>query len=179
MENYLRQQGLWRVLLKNKPELGEEKTIVTVGTGAAAKEVQSTKVVGEDELEKWEDQNSQTLGAMRLQISDDIIHRYQNETTASTLWHILKEEYGKPGVITIYLNFKEALELTIPPNKNPTPIVDRLITLFAKLAEEEVEVEEHLQVMILLAKFPPYMKFLAQTICQSKKVTKLKLASVR
>ena len=74
MENYLCQQGLWRVLLKVKPTLGEEKTTVTVGEGATAKQVQSTKVIGEDELEKWEDQNSQTLGAMRLQISDNIIH---------------------------------------------------------------------------------------------------------
>ena len=133
MENYLRQQGLWRVLLKVKPVLGEEETTITVGEGATAKQVKSTKVIGEDELEKWEDQNSQTLGAMCLQISDDIIHRYQNETTASALWGLLKEEYGKPGVAAIYLNFKEALDLTIPPNENPTPIVDHLTTPFAKL----------------------------------------------
>jgi hypothetical protein len=85
----------------------------------------------------------------------------------------LEEEFGNPGVIAIYLEFKAAMETQIPANADPSLALNKIFTHFGRLADNSVEVPQHLQAMIVLSKFPPYLDTLAQIMCQVDDVKEL------
>ena len=41
---------------------------------------------------------------------------------AGLLWAHLEKQYGKPGIIAIYLEFKAAMDIRIGDNKDPLPL---------------------------------------------------------
>ena len=84
------------------------------------------------------------------------------------LWNELKDAYGQPGVAGVYMEFKAALETTIPNNADPSLTIDKILTHFGRMAEGRAPVPAYMQAMVLLAKIPPSMESLAQLFCQSE-----------
>ena len=114
MTSYLMSQGQWASVATECP-----------------KEVKRTKVEGEaiietdvvenvDNINKWIENNTRVVGNMRLCLHHTISFKFQNLTWATKLWNKLKDAYGQPGVMGVYMEFKAALETTIPNNTDPS-----------------------------------------------------------
>jgi len=98
---------------------------------------------------------------------------------AGTLWESLKDSYGSPGVLSIYAEFKQAIETKIPDNTDPYLAVDKFTAHFGRLAENGVIIEDHLQGMMLLSKLPPSMEAIAQLMCQESDIKKITILVIR
>src|SRR5579864_1133235 len=62
-----------------------------------------------DGIEKFEDANSKALGAILLRLHFTIAYKHRAQTYATDLLTALKEEYGRPGVSGIFLEFKKLM----------------------------------------------------------------------
>jgi len=71
------------------------------------------------------------------------------------------------------------MDLKIPDNTDPSLQIDRFTAHFGRLSEQNVEIDDHIQAMILLTKLPPSMDFLAHFICQGTKVPDLNVGKIR
>ena len=166
MTSYLMSQGQWASVATECP-----------------KEIKRTKVEGEttiDDINKWVENNTRAVGNMRLRLHHIISFKFQNLTWATKLWHALKDAYGQPGVAGVYMEFKAALETTIPNNADPSLAIDKILAHFGRMEEGKASVPSYIQAMILLAKIPPMMESLAQLFCQSEEeVSKIDTPKIR
>ena len=121
-----------------------------------------------DEINKWIENNTKAVGNMRLRLHHTISFEVQNITWATELWNELKDTYGQPGVAGVYMEFKAALETTIPNNADPSLAINKILAHFGRMAEGRASVPPYVQAMVLLAKIPPSMESLAQLFCQSE-----------
>jgi len=90
-----------------------------------------------------------------------------------------KDSYGNPGVLNIYTKFKQAIEIKIPDNTDPSLAIDKFATHFGRLAENGVIIGDHLQGMMLLSKLPPSMEAIARLMCQESDIKKITILVVR
>jgi len=133
----------------------------------------------EDKIEKLTKTNLKALGNIRLRLHHSIAYKYKDEKSVGELWRFLKQTYGKVGISAVYSEFKQAMDLKIPDNADPSLQIDRFTAHFGRLSEQLVEIDDHIQAMILLAKLPPSMDFLAHFICQESEVLDLKVSKIR
>ena len=89
--------------------------------------------------------------------------------------------YGKPGMVSIYLELKSVLDTPIPANSDPSLTLEKITSHFRKLAEagSEVTLSPHLQALIIMAKLPPVFDSLAQIMCQTDKIKDYNLDKVK
>jgi hypothetical protein len=165
MKSFLMSQGLWRILTKICPATprAEDKDIKTILKA----------------IEEWEETNLKAVGTIGLRLHHTLQYRYRSKVNARELWDALMEEYGKPGVVATYLEFKAVMETRISDNADPSPAVDKITAHFARLEDSGVTIPEHLQVMILMSKLPSTMDQLVQIFCQAEDVKKLRLDKLR
>ena len=164
MRNFLMSQKQWRILSKPEPSPvaaveGQDAT----ETEPAVQAVSSN----EDDIEDWRDTNDQALGNVFLRLAPAIQHRFREETNAGSLWRKLEKAYGKPGISVMYLEFKSAIETTIPEHGNPTQALDKMMLHFGRLRDFNLEIPEHLQTMIILSKLPSAYDSLTQILSQA------------
>ena len=138
-----------------------------------------TVVTNKEEIEKWEESNEKAVGNIRLQLHHSIHYKYQAMNSAKAIWDGLKEEYGNPSISGIYIEFKSAMETTIPANSDPSLTINKILAHFGQLEEAKVGLLQQIKVMILMAKIPPSMESLAQIFCQTDNINKLDTAKVK
>src|SRR5687767_6412373 len=63
--------------------------------------------------EKWDSANQQARGAIILRLNASIQSLVISKTTAKQIWDHLKATYGKPGLATIYSDFKQLAQFRI------------------------------------------------------------------
>jgi len=170
MTSYLLSQGQWEVIDELAPS--------PIAYRAATDDLPEVEG-NEDKCEKWKKTSYKAVGNIRLRLDPNIQYKYRTEMDPEKLWTALEKDYGKVGVTSIYLEFKKVLELRIPDNSDPTPALDRIVSHFGRLSEAEVELPEHLQALITMAKIPPYGEYLAQIMCQEGNINKITMESVR
>jgi len=170
MTSYLLSQGQWEVV----DELAPSPVAYQAATDDHP-EVEGNK----DKCEKWKKTSYKAVGNIQLRLDPNIQYKYRTEMDPGKLWDALEKDYGKVGVTSIYLEFKKVLELRIPDNSDPTPALDKIVSHFGRLSEAEVELPEHLQALITMAKIPPYGEYLAQIMCQEGDINKITMESVR
>jgi len=185
MESFLMAQGQYTILTKPRPR---EPTTLKSDHDDFDADLHMTVAadVADAKHEEWEDKvnkltktNLKALGNIRLRLHHSIAYKYKDEKSAGELWRFLKASYGKTGISAVYSKFKQAMDLKIPDNADPSLQIDRFTAHFGRLSEQEVEIDDHIQAMILLAKLPPSMDFLAHFICQETEVTGLKVSKIR
>ena len=98
---------------------------------------------------------------------------------AGTLWAALERSYGKPGVITTYLEFRAAIETKMSDHEDPSLCIDKTIAHLTHVTAAGLEIPKHFQAMILMAKLPPSMDSIAQVIYQEDNIQKLDLSKIR
>ncbi|KIK89215.1 hypothetical protein PAXRUDRAFT_14394 [Paxillus rubicundulus Ve08.2h10] len=145
MTNFLQASGLAWVLRKTCPEEGEE--------GA-----EQTKV------DKWDDTNDHALGHILLKMDAHLSQQYQGYSTAKEVWDGLEPQFTKPSIASIYMEFKEMIDTSIPEANHPAPAFAKMTAHFARLKEFKYEIPNGVQVVIVLAKLPQYMNVVAHLL---------------
>jgi hypothetical protein len=112
----------------------------------------------------WDEANQQAMGYICLCVGPAFIQDLKAKRSAGEQWASLEEEYGDPSIITIYNNFKAALDIRIKAGVHPAQPLALLRGYFNKLAERQVHVPEFIQVMITLTKLPPSYNIFTQVI---------------
>ena len=97
---------------------------------------------------------------------------------AGLLWAHLESQYGKPGIITTYLEFKATMDIKINDNEDPTVAIDKMTAHFARCNASRLEVPDHFQAMLIMAKLPSTFDGLAQIFCQKESVKSLDVADM-
>jgi len=96
--------------------------------------------------ENWEDQNAKAFGNLMLQIFLDIrklIVQAQKKSTKDLLeW--LKTQYSTTTISAAYTDVIAINKLFIPGNCDPTPVIDKLCTLFTRLEDNKLIYSEPL-----------------------------------
>ena len=155
MQSFLMSQGQWRVTRKPPP------TLIPAKPATKREDV----VTGhQDNVDEWFDLNSKALRNIRLRLHHTIQYKHRVIKAAGEMLNKLETEYGKPGLISIYLELKGAFDTQIPANSIPTLAFDKIISHFGRMAEAgtKVTVPDELQALIILAKMPSSMSMLTQ-----------------
>ena len=98
---------------------------------------------------------------------------------AGLLWAHLEKHYGKPGIITTYLEFKVAMDIRISDQEDPLVAIDRMTPHFARCNASRLEVPDHFQGMLIMAKLPSAFDGLTQIFCQKEDVKMLDVSDIR
>ena len=172
MQSFLMSQGQWRVTCKPPPTLIPAKP---------ATETEEAVTGNQDDVDEWFNLNSKALGNIRLRLHHTIQYKHCAIKAAGKMLDKVETEYGKPGLISIYLELKGTFDTQIPANSNPTLALDKIISHFGRMAEAgtKVTVPDELQALIILAKMPSSMSMLTQMVSQQDKIDDLKLENVR
>ena len=97
---------------------------------------------------------------------------------AGLLWTHLEKHYRKPGIIATYLKFKAAMDIKISDNEDPLVAIDRMTAHFARCNASGLEVPDHFQGMLIMAKLPSAFNGLAQIFCQKEDVKSLDVSDI-
>jgi len=179
----------WLILEKERPEKLVASTTATTKSAGTSKDPEQTAVDGTNDLaekleewekksEKWDKTNIKALGNIQLRLHHSISFKFKEVMVAGILWEQLKDIYGSPGILSIYTEFKQAIETKIPENSDPSLAVDKFAVHFRRLAENRVVIEDHLQGMMLLSKLPSSMEAIAQLMCQESDIKKITIPVV-
>ena len=95
------------------------------------------------------------------------------------LWAALESSYGKPGVITTYLEFWAAIETRMSDHEDPSLCINRTISHLTCVIAAGLDIPKHFQAMIVMAKLPPSMDSFAQVMCQEQNIMSLDLSKIR
>jgi hypothetical protein len=107
MRAYLMAQGQWMILGKTRPTSIDTVTAAQVAADKSLVEIDGN----EEDVEKWDETNGKALGNMTLHLHHTLSHKYHTQGNTGALWMALENNYGKPGLISTYLEFKAAMEI--------------------------------------------------------------------
>jgi len=135
--------GQWLILDKARPEKPVEgfPTTTTKKSAGSSKDPEATAIDTTDDFaerleawetksEKWDETNMKALGNIHLRLHHSISFKYKEVLVAGTLWEQLKDSYGSPGILSIYAEFKQAIETKIPDNLDPSLAIDKFAAHF-------------------------------------------------
>jgi len=154
MQLFLMSQGQWRVIIKNaplpvyknttpvQPIKASNDTVDVQATrcaqAAADQAAMLTEPTNQDALDEWEELVSKAVGNIRLRLHHTIAYQY-NAEDAANLWQSLLNKYGQPGILHAYIEFKGAMDTSIPNNSDPSPSLDKMMAHFARLRDLRFE----------------------------------------
>ena len=135
----------------------------------------------QNKIEEWDNDNQKAIGNIMLRLAPQIQGNLTSEImdSAGLLWDHLEKQYGKPGIIATYLEFKAAMDIKISDNEDPTTAIDKMIAHFARCNASGLEVPDHFQAMLIMAKLPSAFDGLAQIFCQKDSMKSLDVAEMR
>jgi len=119
-------QGQYTILTKPRPK--EPTTLKTdhddfnadLHIMVAADVIDAKHEEWDDKVEKLTEMNLKALGNIRLCLHHSIAYKYKDEKSAGELWRFLKQTYRKVGISAVYSEFKQAMDLKIPDNADPS-----------------------------------------------------------
>ena len=172
MQSFLISQGQWRVTCKSPPTLIPAKP---------ATDMEEVVTGNQDDVDEWFNINSKALGNIRLRLHHTIQYKLRMIKIAGKMLAKLEEEYGKPSLISLYLELRGAFYTQIPANSDPTLALNKILSHFGRMAEagKKVSITEELQALIILTKMPSSMFMLTQIVSQQDNINRLKLNKVR
>ena len=184
MQSFLMSQGQWKVVANPPPKAiykkAEQTWELLTEEEDMRKAMEAGDVTNQQDILDWWDLNAKALRNLRLRLHHTIQYNQRDATTAAQLWETLEDEYGKPGMASIYLELKLAFDTPIPANSDPSLALEKITSHFGKLqqAGSKVTLSSYLQALIIMAKLPSSYDSLAQIMCQIEKVTDLSLEKV-
>ena len=180
MKSFLMSQGQWHVLSRPCPR---DITLDSRGIALTGDQVPSDEdiTVNKEKIEDWEDDNQKAVGNIMLRLAPQIQGNLTSEAMdgAGLLWSHLEKQYGKPGIIATYLEFKSAMDIKISDNEDPTITIDKMTAHFARCNASGLEVPDYFQAMLIMTKLPSSFDGLAQLFCQKENVKTLDVADMR
>ena len=157
MQAYLQTQECWDVVSQDyHMPIGPQGTPAQParGTTAAVAAVPSTQEeldLYNEELPKWRKANNYVQGCLTLRIHHNL--RHHCNTIAARMWHNFATEYGSASPSAIFADFKMALLIKLHGG-NLIPEIEKLATIFGRLATNHLPIAPQMQVIMLLATLP-------------------------
>ena len=180
MRSFLMSQGQWRVLSRKCPDdiTVDSRGVTITGENAPSDE---DVAANREKIEDWEDDNQKAVGNIMLRLAPQIQGNLTPEIMdgAGILWDHLEKQYGKPGIIATYLEFKGAMDIKITDQEDPTIAIDKMTAHFARCNASGLEVPDYFQAMLIMTKLPTSFDGLAQLFCQKEHVKTLDVADMR
>ena len=180
MKSFLMSQGQWHVLSRKCPDdiTVDSRGVTITGENAPLDEDVATN---KEKIEDWEDDNQKAIGNIMLRLAPQIQGNLMSETMdgAGLLWDHLEKQYGKPGIIATYLEFKAAMDIKITDQEDPTVAIDKMTAHFARCNASGLEVPDYFQAMLIMTKLPTSFDGLAQLFCQKEHIKTLDVADMR
>ena len=180
MKSFLMLQGQWHVLTCPCPR---DITIDKDSVELESDKMPSQESINENQnkIKEWDNDNQKAVGNIMLRLAPQIQGNLTSETMdgAGLLWDHLEKQYRKPGIITTYLEFKAAMDIKINDNEDPTTAIDKMTAHFTRCNASGLEVPDHFQAMLIMAKLPSAFDGLAQIFCQKESVKSLDVANIR
>jgi hypothetical protein len=130
-------------------------------------------------LPEWTKHDQQALGSIMLCITPSIQQDLATFNDAKDVWNHLETTYGTATPISIYKDFKEALNMHINPSQHPGPQMDKMQACFQCLTSNSIIIPDQIKVMMLLATIPQKWETLVTIVMQSKMPTTLTFSRVR
>src|SRR6204780_4501629 len=167
MSSYLMTQDLWD-LVSIDPPAEPKHSYAMEGTGDTARRVRVPPTEAElaeykTELNAFKKEDNKALGAIVLRLATHL--RHHRGDTARITWENLKGQFGATSVSASFADFKNAISLKLSGG-NPIPEIERMATLFGRLADNELEVSDNMEALILLAALPTKWDSVAQLFMQ-------------
>jgi hypothetical protein len=134
------------------------------GTGPDPKTKGKTIITEQSLYDDWKDLKEQALGNIRLRLHFNIGYQFNEADDPKVLWEELKTRYGTPGITSAFVHFKAIMDTTIPPNADPNPAMDKIMSHDAQLRQMKWAIPEPILGMILLSKAPTTMESMVQLI---------------
>ena len=179
MKGFLMSQGQWHVLSRPCPRditLDKDGIELELDKMPSAESIEENK----DKIKEWDNNNQKAVGNIMLRLAPQIQGNLTSKIMdgAGLLWDHLEKQYGKPGIIATYLEFKAAMDIKINDNEDPTTAIDKMTAHFARCNASGLEVPDHFQAMLIMAKLPSAFNGLAQIFCQKESVKSLDIADM-
>ena len=163
MQSFLMSQGQW----KCTKEGADAPTITTTTIAPEAEGDTSTSITaGKEELASWNKDAEKALGNIRLHLHHTIGYQFNDVTSPSKLWEILKAKYGPVGLTCAFVEFKAIIDTVIPNGVDPSPALDKIMSHHTHLTNMECEIPTKILSLMLLAKAPSSMETVVQMFSQ-------------
>jgi hypothetical protein len=108
--------------------------------------------------------NKKAIGTLVLKMASILRQKWQSVEDAKDIWDGLKAQFSTPLLTVVYGEFKKLMDSQIPAGNHPTPSFTAINNHFALLREYNYPIDERTQVMIVMAKLPPYMDVMTQLL---------------
>ncbi|KAF5339932.1 hypothetical protein D9758_015026 [Tetrapyrgos nigripes] len=179
---WLQATGLSSVLSTDRPSDAKVSTASPLSAEDAAAQAEAITAAQKKQAD-WDEKNDKAIGSIKLCLSPPVCQKTLGMTTAKAIWVFLKKTYGKPGVSTIYTDFKRATSIIIPNDANPSAVVELIRMHFDRVSAAGVpsddssatsitKVANFLIVMFIISKLPPRYEYLINqyTQCSIKQI---------
>jgi len=169
MQSFLQLQDLWEVVDGSH----HMPTALTPGATASQTTAYNTAYA------EWNIANNKATGAITLRIAAHLRHYRSANQSARTFWGNLKTAFGAASMPAVFADFKQVINAKLSGG-NPVPEMERMATLFGRLATNNLTITPSLQGLILLAALPNKWDNVAQLFMQRTDLTtSLTFANVR
>ena len=180
MKSFLMSQGQWCILSHPCPRditLDKNRNPLESDKMPSESEIDENK----EKIENWEDDNQKAIGNIMLQLAPQIQGNLSSKAMdgAGLLWSHLEKQYGKPGIIATYLEFKSAMDIKITDSDDPTITINKMTAHFTRCNASGLEVPDYFQAMLIMTKLPTSYDGLAQLFCQKEHIKTLDIADMR
>jgi hypothetical protein len=108
--------------------------------------------------------NEKAIGTLVLKMAPTLRQKWQSVEEAKDIWDGLKAQFSTPSLAIVYGEFKKLMDSQIPAGNHPAPSFTTINNHFALLQEYNYPIDERTQVMIVMAKLPPYMDIMTQLL---------------
>jgi hypothetical protein len=169
MQSYLQLQDLWEVVD------GGHRMLAALASTATASETTAYNAA----YTAWNVADNKATGAITLRISASLRHYCAANQSARTFWGNLKTAFGAALMPAVYADFKQVINIKLSGG-NPVPKMEWMVTLFNRLATNNLSLTARLQGLMLLAALPNKWDNVAQLFMQCTDLsTSLTFANVR
>jgi hypothetical protein len=118
----------------------------------------------DQDSETFDAHNEKAIGTLVLKMAPTLRQKWQNVEMAKDIWEGLKNQFSTPSLAIVYGEFKKLMDSQIPAGNHPAPSFAAINNHFALLQEYNYPIDERTQVMIVMAKLPPYMDVMTQLL---------------
>ena len=164
MMSYLQLQELWEVVDGNL-RIPTAPTPTTAADGTTTAPTRAVMAAYNEEYAKWNTADNKATGAITLRVHASLRHYRTANQSARTFWANLRNAFGAASMSAIYADFKAVIGTKLSGG-NPISEMERMATLFGRLATNQVVIAPQLQALVLLSALPAKWDSIAQLFMQ-------------
>jgi hypothetical protein len=120
----------------------------------------------DEDSDTYNAHNKKAIRTLILKMAPILHQKWQNIENTKDIWEGLKNQFSIPSLAIVYGEFKKLMDSQIPASNHPAPTFASINNHFALLREYNYPIDEQMQVMIVMAKLPPYMDVMTQLLNQ-------------